>query len=195
MVEAHGSGGSGQLVERVTLLDHSAISRAVEALALAIVARNGTAPIALVGIRTGGSFLAERLRPLIAQASGAEPPIGAIDIALYRDDVFDGLPRPAIGRTELLFPMRGTTIILVDDVLYTGRTIRAALDALVDHGRPRAVQLAVLVDRGHRELPIQADYIGIRVETTLHQRVRVELRERGGGIATDRAVLYERESP
>ncbi len=215
MVEARGvtsgtSGTSGRLVEKRVLLDEAGIAEAVSALANAVLARNGDAPIALVGIRTGGAFLAERMRPLIAAASGVEPPMGAVDIALYRDDVFDGLPRPAIGRTDLLFPMRGVTIVLVDDVLFTGRTIRAALDALVDHGRPRAVQLAVLVDRGHRELPIQADYVGLRVDTTPNERVRVHLRERrveratpgaaatptpSGPVGADAAVLYERVTP
>src|SRR5205085_1267565 len=175
---------------RRVLLDEAAIAASVDKLAEEVAKRNAGEPsLALVGIRTGGLFLAERMRPKIAAAIGKEPALGAVDIALYRDDVFDGLPRPAIGRTELLFPMRGTVVVLVDDVLFTGRTIRAALDALVDYGRPRAVQLAVLVDRGHRELPIQADYVGLRVDTTARERVRVHLRERG---EAERAVLYER---
>jgi pyrimidine operon attenuation protein / uracil phosphoribosyltransferase len=194
MVDARGEVHSGRLVEKRSLLDETEVTSAVTALAAAIVARNSASSVAIVGIRTGGAFLAERIRAHMASATGVLPPRGTIDIALYRDDVFDGLPRPAIGRTELLFPMRGTTIVLIDDVLFTGRTIRAALDALVDHGRPRAVQLAILVDRGHRELPIQADFVGLRVETTPHERVKVHLRERGGG-ETDRAVLYERETP
>ena len=177
------------LVERREILDEAGIARTLRRIAVEIVERNaGTGGIALVGIRTGGFFLAERLRRLLA-AEGAEPPLGAVDITLYRDDVFEGLPRPEVGTTELPFPMPGKTIILVDDVLYTGRTVRAALDALMDFGRPRGVQLAVLVDRGHRELPIQADYVGLKVDTARHESVRVMLRERG---EPDRVVLREK---
>src|SRR5262249_34965523 len=144
--------------------------------------------IALVGIRTGGLFLAERLARLISSGGKKAPPLGAIDIALYRDDVLEGLPRPQVGPTDLPFELPGKTIVLVDAVLFTGRTWRAALEALVDYGRARAVKLAVLVDRGHRELPIQADYVGLAIATTPQQRVRVHLRERG---EPDRVVLYE----
>jgi pyrimidine operon attenuation protein/uracil phosphoribosyltransferase len=133
--------------------------------------------------------LVERLRKLIAEAEREEVPLGAVDITLYRDDVFVGLPRPEVGSTELPFSLPGRTIVLCDDVLYTGRTIRAALDALMDYGRPRAVQLAVLVDRGHRELPIQADYVGVKVNTTRNESVRVKLRELG---EPDRVVLREK---
>jgi pyrimidine operon attenuation protein/uracil phosphoribosyltransferase len=145
-----------------------------------VVERNkGTAGLALVGIRTGGLHLAQRLRGLLAEIEGAAPPLGAIDIALYRDDVAIQRPRPEVGPTELPFALDGVRVVLVDDVLYTGRTVRAALDAMMDYGRPRAVQLAVLVDRGLRELPIRADYVGMSVETTPAQRVRVELAEAG----------------
>jgi pyrimidine operon attenuation protein/uracil phosphoribosyltransferase len=114
-----------------------------------------------------------------------------VDITLYRDDVFQGLPRPQIGATELPFDLEGVTVVLVDDVLYTGRTVRAALDALMDYGRPRAVQLAVLVDRGFRELPIRADYVGVAVETTREESVRVQLCETDG---RDRVVVRTRRS-
>jgi len=158
-----------------------------------ILERNGGgADIALLGIRTGGHFLAERLATLIAEIEGARPPLGAIDITLYRDDVFEGLPRPEIGSTEIPFELAGKIVVLVDDVLYTGRTVRAALDAMVDYGRPRAVQLAVLVDRGHRELPIQADYVGLRVTTSRTESVRVLLGERD---QADRVVLREKVTP
>ena len=110
--------------------------------------------------------LAERLVALIEDAEGKRPPLGAVDITLYRDDVFTGLPRPEVGPTELPFRLAGVNIVLVDDVLFTGRTVRAALDALMDYGRPKQVQLAVLVDRGMRELPIAADYVGIQVESS-----------------------------
>ncbi|MBI4507985.1 MAG: bifunctional pyr operon transcriptional regulator/uracil phosphoribosyltransferase PyrR [Deltaproteobacteria bacterium] len=181
------------LVERRELLDEAGIARVLRRIAHEIVERNaGVSEIALVGIRTGGLFLAERLRRLLKDAEGVEPPLGAVDIALYRDDVFVGLPRPEVGPTELPFSLSGKTIVLVDDVLYTGRTVRAALDALMDFGRPRAVQLAVLVDRGHRELPIQADYVGHKIDTTRKESVRVMLRERG---EPDRVVLRERVDP
>jgi pyrimidine operon attenuation protein / uracil phosphoribosyltransferase len=178
------------LVERREILDEGGIARALRRIAHEIVERNaGAGGIALVGIRTGGLHLAVRLRALIAEIEGAEPPLGAIDISLYRDAVFEGLPRPEVGPTELPFPLPGRTVVLVDDVLFTGRTIRAALDALMDFGRPRGVQLAVLVDRGHRELPIQADYVGVKVETTRRESVRVALRERE---EADRVVVRER---
>jgi pyrimidine operon attenuation protein/uracil phosphoribosyltransferase len=172
------------MVERRELLDASGVAAALDALAEAILT---AAPpdLALVGIRTGGLHLAERLRGRIAARTGVTAPLGAVDIALYRDDL-EGLPRPAIGPTELPFMLPGKTIVLVDDVLFTGRSVRAALDALIDYGRPRAVRLAVLVDRGHRELPIQADYVGLRVETDHDDQVRVQLTERG---EPDRVVL------
>jgi pyrimidine operon attenuation protein/uracil phosphoribosyltransferase len=178
------------LVERRELLDEAGIARVLRRMGDEIAERHaGGAGIALVGIRTGGLVLAERLVKLLAGVEGLEVPLGAVDIALYRDDVFVGLPRPEVGPTELPFALPGRTIVLVDDVLYTGRTVRAALDALNDFGRPRAVELAVLVDRGHRELPIQADYVGVRVETTRRESVRVMLRELG---EPDRVVLRER---
>ncbi len=155
-----------------------------------VVERNGGADgIALVGIRTGGLYLAETLQRLIGEIEGVTPPLGAVDITLYRDDVFVGLPRPEVGPTELPFDLAGVTVVLVDDVLYTGRTVRAALDALMDFGRPRAVQLAVLVDRGLRELPIRADYIGLSVETTATESVRVLFSDTG---VAERVVLRAR---
>lgn len=155
------------------LLDSAGVSAVLERLAREIAERNGGLDaVALVGIRTGGFDLAERLAATMA-AAGVRVPLGAIDIALYRDDVFDGLPRPAVGSTDLPFSLPGKVVVLVDDVLFTGRTVRAALDALVDYGRPRGVQLAVLVDRGHRELPIQADHVGLRAETARTEVVEV----------------------
>lgn len=179
------------LVDRRELLDAAGIGRALRRIASAIVERNGgTAGLMLVGIRTGGVPLSQRLQRLIAEAEGCDPPpLGKIDITLYRDDVFSGLPRPEVGTTELPGPIAGRRIILVDDVLYTGRTVRAALDALMDYGRPRAVELAVLVDRGWRELPIQPDYAGLQVQTTQEETVKVELSETHGH---DRVVLRAR---
>ncbi len=183
-------GGKERLVERRILADEAAVARMLRRIAHEIVERNGGAGgVALVGIRTGGAHLATRLRQLIAEIEGQEPPLGSVDITLYRDDVFQGLPRPEVGPTELPFRMDGVTIVLVDDVLYTGRTVRAALDALMDYGRPRAVQLAVLVDRGRRELPIRADYVGLAAETTADESVKVALSETG---AADRVFVRVR---
>jgi pyrimidine operon attenuation protein/uracil phosphoribosyltransferase len=179
------------LVERRELLDEAGIARILRRMVHEILERHrGAKELALVGIRTGGLVLAERLAKLLAAVDGAQVPLGAVDITLYRDDVFVGLPRPEVGTTELPFALPGRSIVLVDDVLYTGRTVRAALDALNDYGRPRAVELAVLVDRGHRELPIQADYVGVKVETTRSESVRVMLQELG---EPDRVVLRERK--
>jgi pyrimidine operon attenuation protein/uracil phosphoribosyltransferase len=174
------------------VLDEGGIVQALERIAEAIRGRNGGEKLAIVGIRTGGLFLAQRLQRILERmVGGAPPPLGAVDIALYRDDVLGHAPRPVLGPTELPFEIDGRTIVLIDDVLFTGRTVRAALDALVDYGRPRAVQLAVLVDRGCRELPIQPDFVGIVVQTTAKERVRVCLREKGD---RDRVVI-EDEAP
>lgn len=151
-------------------------------IASEIVERHGGVEnLALVGIRTGGLYLAETLQGLILELEGQAPLLGAVDITLYRDDVFEGLPRPEIGVTELPFELAGVEVVLVDDVLYTGRTIRAALDALMDYGRPRLVRLAVLVDRGLRELPIRADFVGITTETSSAESVKV-LFDDGGTV-------------
>jgi pyrimidine operon attenuation protein/uracil phosphoribosyltransferase len=183
-----------RLVERRVLADPPAVARMLRRLASEIVEKTGgTAGLALVGIRTGGLFMAERLAALIEGIEGRRPLLGAVDITLYRDDVFGGLPRPEIGPTELPFDPGGVTVVLVDDVLYTGRTVRAALDALMDYGRPRAVQLAVLIDRGRRELPIQADYVGLAAETAADESVKVFLTE--AGHERDRVVLRVREAP
>jgi pyrimidine operon attenuation protein/uracil phosphoribosyltransferase len=184
---------SEPLIEKRELLDAAGINRALKRIAHEIVERNAaTGAVVLVGIRTAGVPLAERLADFIRDAGELTAELGAIDITLYRDDVFEGLPKPEVGSTELPgHGIAGKTVILVDDVLYTGRTIRAALDALMDYGRPRGVQLAVLVDRGHRELPIQPDYVGLKVETTRQQSVKVLLGDAADG--RDRAVLREKQ--
>ena len=143
--------------------------------------------LAIVGIRRGGVFLAQRLRAELARELGAEPPLGTMDIALYRDDVDQKGAAPVVGPTDIRFPVQGKTILLVDDVLYTGRTVRAALDELVDFGRPRRVWLVVLVDRGGRELPIAADFSGGRIEVKEGEDVQVRLVE--GGAAEDAVVV------
>jgi pyrimidine operon attenuation protein/uracil phosphoribosyltransferase len=146
-----------------------------------------------VGIRRGGVHLAERLRREIAAVTGREPPAGTLDIALYRDDLSERAAAPVVGPTEIRFPVTGKTIVLVDDVLYTGRTVRAALSELVDFGRPRRVLLAVLVDRGGRELPIAADVVGAVLEVPAAEQVEVRLVE--GGEAEDAVVVKGRATP
>jgi pyrimidine operon attenuation protein/uracil phosphoribosyltransferase len=175
------------------ILDGDALARTLARLAHELIERNDdVATLALVGIHTRGVPLARRLRELVAERSGLAPLLGSVDIAFHRDDVFvraGGVPlraQPLVRATELDFPLEGRTCVLVDDVLFTGRTIRAAIDALLDYGRPDRVQLAVLVDRGHRELPIRPDYVGKNLPTALDERVRVELAEIDGA---DRVVL------
>jgi len=166
------------LTETKKLMDEAAISRSLRRIASEILERhNGTEGLALVGIRTRGIHLAHRLNKLVEEKEGKKIPVGVMDITLYRDDVFQGLPDPEVGPTRLDFSIRDYKIVLVDDVLYTGRTIRAALDELMDFGRPLKVELAVLIDRGCRELPIQADYVGKTVETEPNQSVKVQLQE------------------
>ncbi|HEY6477488.1 MAG TPA: bifunctional pyr operon transcriptional regulator/uracil phosphoribosyltransferase PyrR [Polyangia bacterium] len=179
------------LTERREILDAVGLGRTLRRMALEIAERlpQEARPIYLIGVRTGGAYLAQRLFGLLAEAGEAKPLLGAVDISLYRDDVFRGLPKPEIGPTELPEPIDGRTVVLVDDVLFTGRTIRAAMDVLADYGRPQAVKLAALVDRGRRELPIQPDVVGVALETTARESVRVMLAERG---EVDRVVLRER---
>ncbi len=170
------------------------IDRAVQRLGREIAERaKGTGAardVAIVGIRRGGVLLAQRLRGELAQALGAEPPLGTLDIALYRDDVAEKGAAPVIGPTEIRFPVQGKTIVLVDDVLYTGRTVRAALDEIVDFGRPRRVWLAVLVDRGGRELPIAADVTGVHLEVPDSEQVEVQLTD--GGAKEDQVLVKGR---
>ncbi len=180
------------LVEDRELLDGTGVDTALRRQAEEIVEQHPDPErLVLIGIRTGGVFLGERLRRTIGERLGREIPFGAMDITLYRDDVFTGLPRPEVGSTELPGTLEGKDVVLVDDVLFTGRTVRAALVELMDYGRPRRVQLAVLVDRGHRELPIQADYVGLAVKTTREQTVLVSLRESESG-ALDRVTLFRK---
>jgi pyrimidine operon attenuation protein/uracil phosphoribosyltransferase len=181
------------LLERRELLDAAGLSRTLKRMALEIaeLVQADERPFYIVGVRTGGAYLAQRIVGLLVDAGEPRPFSGAVDITLYRDDVFRGLPKPEIGPTDLTEPIDGRTIVLVDDVLYTGRTVRAAMDVLADYGRPRAVKLAALVDRGRRELPIQPDVVGVTVETSASQSVRVMLSERG---EPDRVVLRERRA-
>ena len=171
-------------VEGKTLLDAQAIGRTLSRIAHEIIERNADlADVVLVGIHTRGVPLAHRLRRLIGERADVEPPVGTVDITFYRDDVQIRAgepprhPQPLVRDTQLDFPLEGRTCILVDDVLYTGRTIRAAIEALFDYGRPARVQLAALVDRGHRELPIRPDYVGKNLPTAAGERVQVQLVE------------------
>ena len=175
------------------LLDAAAVERTLSRIAHELIERNADLQdLALVGIHTRGVPIASRLRAFVAERSGVLVDIGAVDITFHRDDVLVRgggpplHPQPVVRGTELDFPLEGKTVVLVDDVLFTGRTIRAAIDALLEYGRPARVQLAVLVDRGHRELPIRPDYVGKNVPTSLAERVRVELEETDDG---DRVLL------
>src|ERR671910_2755976 len=162
------------------VMDADRMSRALTRMAHEILERNrGLDEIALVGIRTRGVPIAKRLARALREINGHNVPTGALDITLYRDDLMRNPvgPQPVVRRTEVPFSIDDRKILLVDDVLYTGRTIRAALDALIDFGRPRAIQLVVLVDRGHRELPIKPDYVGKNLPTSLKQSVQVRLHE------------------
>ena len=162
------------------VMDAEAIARALRRIAHEIVEANrGLENVIVLGIHTRGAPLAERLAKFLTEVEGASVPVGSVDIGMYRDDL-DTRPTKPLGHTELPEPLDGQTIVLVDDVLYTGRTIRAALDALADLGRPGKVQLAVLVDRGHRELPIRADYVGKNLPTSQSERVSVHLAEIDG---------------
>jgi pyrimidine operon attenuation protein / uracil phosphoribosyltransferase len=165
----------------VKVLDADEIRRAVTRIAHEIVEHNkGARDLAVVGIRTRGEHLAERVAHEIEKIESATVLRGVVDITLYRDDVSHILEQPLVRGTDLPFHVDAVTVILVDDVLYTGRTIRAALDAIIDFGRPRGVQLAVLVDRGHRELPIRADYVGKSIPTAKNEQVEVSLSESDG---------------
>ena len=143
--------------------------------------QGGTADLALVGIQTRGVPLAQRLASAIESHEGVRPPVGSLDISFHRDDVAADARQPQLRGTDLPFPLESSTVVIVDDVLYTGRTVRAALDALVDIGRAKAVRLAVLVDRGHRELPIRADHVGKNVPTSRDEVIRVRLAEVDSG--------------
>lgn len=179
------------LADSTVILDARALARALERMAVAIraLAPEAGDPV-LVGIQRRGVELAQRLAALLERESGTRIPRGALDITLYRDDLETIGPKPVIGETHLPLDLTGRHVVIVDDVLYTGRTVRAALDELADFGRPRRISLCVLVDRGGRELPIQADVVGTRVETGPTERVDVRIQELDGA---DEVVLVRRE--
>lgn len=179
------------LRRKAVIADAEEVRRVILRIAHEIVERNkGVENLALVGIRRRGVPLAERIRETIKGIEGVEVPIGILDITLYRDDLRTISPQPLVRSTELPFEVEDRVLILVDDVLFTGRTIRAALEALMDHGRPRSIQLAAIVDRGHREVPIQADYVGKNVPTSTREIVTVLVRETDG---EDGIIIHEKE--
>lgn len=173
------------------VLDGQGVERALARITHEILERNkGTEGLAFVGIRSRGVDIAARLVDKVTAIEGVRVPSGVIDITLYRDDLTRAAQQPQVKGTDIPFAIDDRQLVLVDDVLYTGRTIRAALDALMDFGRPRTVQLAVLIDRGHRELPIRADYVGKNLPTAASEAVQVRLRERDG---RDEVVLVPAE--
>lgn len=177
--------------EKARVMDAEAIRRALTRMAHEILERNKTSErLALVGIRTRGVHLAERLARAIEAIEGHRPALGVLDITLYRDDLAVRGDRPVVHQTAIPFGVGGRDVVLVDDVLFTGRTVRAALDALIDLGRPASIQLAVLVDRGHRELPIRPDYVGKNLPTSRREEVAVRLRESDG---RDEVVILDAE--
>jgi pyrimidine operon attenuation protein/uracil phosphoribosyltransferase len=184
------SSAQPQLRVKAQVLDDTGLDRALTRIAHEILERNaGGGDLSFVGLRTRGVTIAQRLAAKIARIDGATIPVGTLDITLYRDDL-DMRGAPVVRGTDIPFSIKGRTVILVDDVLFTGRTIRAALDALIDLGRPRMIQLAILIDRGHRELPIRPDYVGKNLPTSRRESVAVHLREHDG---EDRVVIEEPE--
>ncbi len=172
------------------VLDSASLERSLTRMAHEILEKNkGVGNLALVGIQTRGVTLAQRLQKEIQQVSGHSVFFGILDINLYRDDLTKVSEQPVIRKTEINFDLEGQTVVLVDDVLYTGRTVRSALDALVDFGRPKKIQLAVLIDRGHRELPIRADFVGKNIPTSENEIVHVHLTEKDG---KDEVVVVEK---
>jgi len=166
--------------ENIVILSPTALERALKRMAHEIAERNESSKdLVLAGIQRGGVFLAERLASLLQDILGQPVPTGSLDVSMHRDDIGSSVA-PDVHPTVIPFDVTGKTVVLVDDVLFSGRTTRAALDALNDFGRPQRVQLAVLIDRGHRELPIKADFVGKNVPTSLRERVNVQLREGGG---------------
>ncbi len=175
-----------------TLLSAKDISHAVSRISHEILERNhGAGNIALVGIRTRGVVMSQRLKEKIKEIENVTVDHGILDITLYRDDLAEGTQKPELKKTDISFALEGKHIVLCDDVLFTGRTIRAAIDALMDFGRPASVQLAVLIDRGHRELPIRPDYVGKNIPTAKSKRVQVLFKEEDG---EDKVIIQEQSN-
>jgi len=181
---------SSLMREKAKLLDKDAIARSLMRIAHEIIEKNkGTEDLCLVGIRNRGVYLAQRLAECIKRIENKDISVGILDITLYRDDLTLIASQPVVRKTEIDFDITDKILVLVDDVLYTGRTVRAALDALIDFGRPKSIQLAVLVDRGHRELPVRADYVGKNIPTSQKETVEVRLAEVDG---VDEVVIVEK---
>lgn len=179
---------------KAKIIDDAGMERTITRLAHEILEKNkGAANIVIVGIRTRGEFLAKRVAATIERVEGIKLNIGFLDITLYRDDLLGKLEQPQMKGTDILFDVSGKDVVLVDDVLYTGRTIRAALDGLIDIGRPKTIQLAVLIDRGHRQLPIKADFVGKNVPTSSDESIRVHLKEVDG--EDEVLLMHPEESP
>ena len=177
--------------EKAKILDKDAIARALMRIAHEVLEKNkGTENLCLVGIRNRGVYLAKRLAECIKKIDDKDVPVGILDITLYRDDLTLIASQPVVRKTEIDFDINDRNLVLVDDVLYTGRTVRAALDALVDFGRPKSIQLAVLVDRGHRELPVRADYAGKNIPTSQKETVEVRLEDIDG---REEVVIVEKD--
>jgi pyrimidine operon attenuation protein/uracil phosphoribosyltransferase len=175
-----------RMAEGTRIMDERAVNRALVRIAHEIVEENGGVDgLALLGIQRRGVQLAETIREEIHKFEGVEVPLGAMDITLYRDDLQQVAEQPIVEETDLPFDVTGRVVVIVDDVLFTGRTIRAALDEITDFGRPRRILLAVLVDRGHRELPIRADFVGKNVPTSSGQQIKVKVSEIDGELAVD----------
>ena len=164
----------------MVVLDHDDMRRTLVRIAHEIVEKNPAGAVAIVGIHRRGAVLATRLHALVGELLAASVPLGDVDISFYRDDLATRASTPVVHATQLDFPVEGRTVVIVDDVLYTGRTVRAAVDEIFDYGRPARVQLAVLVDRGHRELPIRPDYVGKNLPTSQEERVNVHVAEIDG---------------
>ncbi len=170
-----------------TVMDSDSVNRTISRIVNQILERNnGAGELAIIGIRTRGVYIAERIAGEIEKLEGIRPPMGILDISFYRDDLMRKTEWPNVKKTEIPFPVEDKKVILVDDVIYTGRTIRAAIDEIMDYGRPSSIQLVALVDRGLRELPIQPDYVGSKLDTLSSEEVKVRLKEADG---TDEVIL------
>lgn len=166
---------------KAKIIDEEGLNRTLTRLAHEILEKNkGSKNLVLIGMRTRGEFIAERIKQKIKEIDKSDPSYGVLDVTLYRDDFRTRLKQPEISVTNITFDVNDRDVILIDDVLYTGRTVRAALDALMDLGRPNTIQLCVLVDRGHRELPIRADFVGKNIPTSINEEVRVRIKETDG---------------
>lgn len=179
----HRTGGFlfSQTMRKIKIIDSASFQRTINRLAHEVIEKTkGAANLAVVGIRTRGDFLARRIAKKIEEIEKMPIEVGTLDITLYRDDLRGRLDQPKLQSTHILFDITGKTIVLVDDVLFTGRTIRAALNALMDIGRPAQIQLLVLIDRGHRELPIKADFVGKNIPTSSRQEIKVMMKEADG---------------